>query len=511
MREHEDGAGVHGGVSLVAVVDAVDALALMERDRSFAASTLDLLDTAVASGSDASRAARVCVVSADSTALHAVLDRSCDSATFQSRRFVIVGQTVDRNVLARCITAGLVMYYSPKRLALADLHALLESCRNADVPPVDSRRFETAAEPWSVAGGRIAEALTSAAIAKAAQQAIRDLVADTAAARCALFDGPAHSLDVGDSEADSAATGIAGFVACTGRASMLNAASTDARYDPEVDNPSWLTDVRVIASPAVVDGSVRAVLTATRCGTARPFSPRDLSSLSAIAEWVSAALWVHDARAAIQARTYDLAIPGAGRTYRRDALRHLMSSTDSPGQLGSVRRMVVLSLYAALGGLCFSTLGAYILLDRTTTRGLVVARAESTTRGQAYELLILVPSGTIQPGTSLTLYFADRSHKIDIEALVATWRHGHEVAFRHPSSDARPVVHAYAGLLRLSIPETVSSALGLTDGATGSATLSRTFRGTLARLLGRAHAGRPLSLGSGSRTEEPLAAIARRN
>ncbi len=64
---------------------------------------------------------------------------------------------------------------------------------------------------------------------------------------------------------ESAASGLAAFVARTGQRTRIDCASLDPRYDAEIDNPSGPEDVRFLAVPLMgCQGMPAGVITATR-------------------------------------------------------------------------------------------------------------------------------------------------------------------------------------------------------------------------------------------------------
>jgi hypothetical protein len=185
------------------------------------------------------------------------------------------------------IDADRLFYFSRGELAERDLLTLIDSAASLLAP-----RSE-AAPPDGIlpAAGtlrRLALATSVAELADTLQGAVAAAVS-AERARCLLFDRERQTLwapaDGADSdEGESTAAGLVSFVLRTGATLCLANAGDDGRFDRDLDDPRGDHRDRFLAAPVRAGGrDVVAVLVALRSPRERPFEPRDVAAIEAVA------------------------------------------------------------------------------------------------------------------------------------------------------------------------------------------------------------------------------------
>jgi ATP-binding cassette subfamily B protein len=149
-----------------------------------------------------------------------------------------------------------------------------------------------------------------------------------------------RDLEAGDAIRNSAASGLAGFIARTGAALMVECVGDDPRYDAEADNGGRSPQERLLAVPVVVHnksfGDVLGVLVATREPGGEPFvdaERRRLEDLALqIAPIVRHRIFEKQLEEALAAADDPLATDGKP-LYRSEALRSHRKGTGEPGRV----------------------------------------------------------------------------------------------------------------------------------------------------------------------------------
>jgi hypothetical protein len=214
-------------------------------------------------------------------------------------------------------------------------------------------------------------------------------------ARCLFHDHLSESLlrwTAQDSKpsAESAAVGIASFVARTGAVVRANRVGDDPRYNAEADNEGGSGSERFLAVPVglpTLSGDdpprVSAVLIAIRNPHAEPFSDHDAALLQLFADRLAPSF------DEVAAHAED---PGAvdGNIFRREALHHLQRSEEelgrpmnfSPRWTRWAYPVIVLAAVAAFAYAWFGTIAQY-------ARGFAVVRMA---RGEPPEVVAYFPA-----------------------------------------------------------------------------------------------------------------------
>jgi GAF domain-containing protein len=131
---------------------------------------------------------------------------------------------------------------------------------------------------------------------------------------------------------ESAASGLAAFVARTGQPTRLDGVGLDPRYDAEIDNPSGPEDVQFLAVPLIgPQGMPAGVITATRNRESSRFSEEEALLLELLAECAAPTI----NQIALQNRVQALLLKRAEGTssdlFREEALEHHVRSRDQHG------------------------------------------------------------------------------------------------------------------------------------------------------------------------------------
>lgn len=189
------------------------------------------------------------------------------------------------------IDADRIFYLAAGELAESDLDALIAGALDAIPAPDSLDHFLTA--------GALRRMALAQSVAELAD-ALRDAILKTAnadRARCVLFDDEREVLWVPhESEGESAAAGLVGFILRTGISVSVPRAGDDARFDAGLDDPGGSAADRFLGVPVHAGGAVLAVLVAVRGPNAAPFEPFDAAALEALAAHASPylATWLTD-------------------------------------------------------------------------------------------------------------------------------------------------------------------------------------------------------------------------
>jgi hypothetical protein len=144
----------------------------------------------------------------------------------------------------------------------------------------------------------------------------------------------AINLDGSDGRSVSAAGGLVGFVARTGRGIDVETIDKDPRYDREADNPTGIDDARAIAEPILAPaGRLLGVVVVMRAGQAAPFGGLEQSALRALAYSTAAPFGALIAKARAEARFNASLIAPTTDLFREEALQHHSGASAHPGDL----------------------------------------------------------------------------------------------------------------------------------------------------------------------------------
>jgi GAF domain-containing protein len=144
---------------------------------------------------------------------------------------------------------------------------------------------------------------------------------------------PADAVDH-EEWCESAAAGLAAFVARTGERIRLDCAGMDPRYDAETDNPGGPEDARFLAAPVIGPKGVPVgVITAARSGKSTPFLPEDSQLLELLAECAAPTLSQILLQTRVQALLVKRAEGSNSDVFREEALEYHIRSWDQQGDV----------------------------------------------------------------------------------------------------------------------------------------------------------------------------------
>ncbi|MFZ0771838.1 MAG: HlyD family efflux transporter periplasmic adaptor subunit [Candidatus Sulfotelmatobacter sp.] len=133
---------------------------------------------------------------------------------------------------------------------------------------------------------------------------------------------------------ESAAAGLAAFVARTGERIRLDCIGMDPRYDFETDNPGGREDARFMAEPLIgPKGLPVGVITATRSGQSIPFSEEDAQLVDLLAECAAPTFNQIALQNRVQALLLKRAEGSNSDVFREEALEYHIRSWDQQGDI----------------------------------------------------------------------------------------------------------------------------------------------------------------------------------
>jgi hypothetical protein len=238
------------------------------------------------------------------TILDALQDTVCSAIVLATRESLTDFQ--------RLVDDDRLFYLACGELPSRELDALIDSALGERKPAATLDRYLTAASLRRIALAQSIAELTNALRAAAA------ITIGAERTRCVLFDSERGTLWVPDeSDSESTAAGLVGFIFRTGVPVCLPHLDGDVRFDRDLDNPEGDGADRFLGVPILVGGKVVAVLTAMRPAHALPFEPLDIAAMEALAAHASpyAAAWLDDS-------------PDSGGPFR---LRALRAAEQTPG------------------------------------------------------------------------------------------------------------------------------------------------------------------------------------
>lgn len=207
----------------------------------------------------------------------------------------------------------------------------------------------------------------------------------------------------------SAAVGLAAYVARTGAAASVPCAAADPRFDPEADDPGGAADDRLLALPVPgrAGRGALGVLIAVRRAAAPPFDAAERRRLAWLAEQSGPLLARRELAARLEAqsaRVHGVGGSEAGRLYRDPALEaHLRA----PGAGGRPIRMSPRWLDWAFAVVAASALAAGAFAALTTldryAGGPAVVRLEDGAPPRALAALPARFRPAVTPGATLLL------------------------------------------------------------------------------------------------------------
>jgi ATP-binding cassette, subfamily B, bacterial len=282
-----------------------------------------------------------------------------EAAAFLSRsraqdaaaRYVVLAAGNEPEIFQDFINDDAIFFLSRRPPPLDEVAALLRSALQHD----DRRKSRL-----GVTGGARGALIVGRAIARAVDriatetdlERISGLLGEAAAGLTDADEGrfvvhdPLHetlwfrSLAAPEAVRNSAASGLAGFVARTGRTLMAERLAGDPRYDADADNGGRSPQERFLAVPVVVPGSafadVLGVLVATREPAREAFDDaerRRLEELALqIAPIVRHRVFEKQLEEALAAADDPVATDGEP-LYRREALRSYLRGAEEPGRV----------------------------------------------------------------------------------------------------------------------------------------------------------------------------------
>lgn len=164
---------------------------------------------------------------------------------------------------------------------------------------------------------------------------------------------------------ESAAAGLAAFVARTGEPIRLECAGLDPRYDAETDSLGNSDDVRFLAEPVISPkGAPIGVITAIRGGRSRAFSEEDAHTLELLAECAAPTL----GQILLQNRIQALLIQRTAASgpdsdvFREEALEYHARSWDQHGEVLKTLPSWLRTVYWVMLGLVLAGLLALVAI-----------------------------------------------------------------------------------------------------------------------------------------------------
>jgi hypothetical protein len=278
------------------------------------------------------------------TEAQAILSRSLGEFPNQSPANIVIGAGSSAELFQAFIDRGTLFYLSRGPLAGTMLHSIIRAA---------ARRFQTRAHgPTTVSAGpdrdervldfydRLPLQTELASAARLAVEAIQNLL-QAERAQCLIFDPNEETLRRGgdpdrDDRAESAVSGLAGFVVRTGERIALETVGSDPRCELDVDDPGGSAHARFIAEPIVgVHGATIGLLTASRDQDSPRFSDRDAHTLELLAHCAGPVFtrltWQAEIQESLVDATHGQRL-GAG-FFRREALDHNARGWEQQGQL----------------------------------------------------------------------------------------------------------------------------------------------------------------------------------
>lgn len=344
-------------------------------------------------------------------------------------RFVVTAAGEDLDVFSDLLEADRLLYVSRRPPGVGDLVTLSIHIRPARPAAQwafgeDSRSLFAADSALEIARALSVETDLWRAGASVEPTAVELVVADRA--YCWAYDSEHDVLfarDEGGRRTESAATGLLGWVARTGRTVRIDDLYRDPRFDPALDDPRSRGPagaVPYLAVPVMSNGSVLAVLSTlrdpSRGSDTAPFTPRDEAVLESLAAEIGRPfeqLWREEALR----RTFEHALPGVSglRSGATDLFRPeaLAEHTRGDRQAGDVLRFMprwTRAAYALLlaAVICLTGAAAVLEVDRwVSAPALVLERSDDSESDIIVALFPAKERGRLRVGQTLRLIFDD--------------------------------------------------------------------------------------------------------
>ncbi len=376
------------------------------------------------------------------------LDRAREGSAGDLRHDVVLAAGSDLELFQDLVDGERLYYLTPRPPSLADVAAILESALERHRAPVGSRvPVET---DWALGArsilelvGRLAmETRLDRAAASIAEEAGRLLRADTA--DCLIYDPVDETLwrprvNVGERDGereddrDSAAAGLVGFVARTGRAIQLARIGADPRHDPDADNDHGSPDERFLAMPIASGDQALAVVAARRRPSQPPFSESDVHNLELFARHVAPVF----GRLALE-RQLDERSVGSPGVFRRDAVEHHAAGLSdrgqplqiSPGWNRWVFRLLICVFVAAV---LFALLGSIHEYASGPALVRLGDRLDITARSTGSVAAVMVEAGQSVSAGQLLARFHSRQEAAELERIDKEFELGLVQRLRDPT------------------------------------------------------------------------------
>jgi GAF domain-containing protein len=242
---------------------------------------------------------------------------------------------------------------------------------------------------------------------------------------------PADALD-NKEWSESAAAGLAAFVARTGEPIRLDCIGLDPRYDFEADNPGGPEDARFLAVPLIgTNGLPAGVITATRSGKSGPFSEEDTRLLDLLAECAAPTFNQITLQNRVQALLLKRAEGSESRSdvFREEALEYHIRSWDHQGDvLQTLPTWLRTTYWAMLALVIVGLLGTVVSKLNVYASGPAVVRPHAAMKviaadaGQVRSIAVS-PGDTVRAGDVLVVIdstIRSRTAAADSEALRAS-------------------------------------------------------------------------------------------
>ena len=307
----------------------------------------------------------IAVIADPSEAARAVVDRILDGPQGEETHFLILNAGDAPERFQDLLDRDRLVFLTTRLPGIPEVSQLLRATLETHRPGIDDP-----ATPHGIVGSGSAELATSirrlagcADLSEGLRRVDQDAVIHSTAERCLcwLLSVGGNSLtarSMGKDLQASTAAGLTSFAALTGRPVRVETASSDPRYDGDIDTPEGEGDERLLAMPMVVGRRVVGVLTATRGGGEQPFDDGEEQRLAIYAERIAPLLagWIDEQQATASAGT------GAG-VFRRAALDHHSRGSERDGRPLELRPVWLDRVYSLLLALVVTAL-AFVLFGR---------------------------------------------------------------------------------------------------------------------------------------------------
>ncbi len=251
---------------------------------------------------------------------------------------VVMAAGPDLGLFQELVDRDQLFYLTAQPPPVGDIELILRSAAARFQAATGTAGGATARDPRSAAAPQVLELVRQlgheAAPARVLPLTAREIETLAAADRaaCLLYDRSTETLwcplpGEAEERRESAAAGLVGFVARTGRPVARERVGEDPRYDADADSGDGPPDERFLAvpvlapaaAPAAPEPRVLAILVALRAASGPPFSDDDGCRLTYLAEQVAPIFDRLVRGSELEARQQSSAEPGL---FRAEALEH---------------------------------------------------------------------------------------------------------------------------------------------------------------------------------------------